>query len=770
MLDNLTRFIVKNRNKIGLGFIVAVIISLMLMPMVKINYDLSEYVPDDEDAKRGLNIVEEEFSMQCFARAMVNDVTLVQAKEYKEQIEKVDGVDLVMWLDDDVDIYRPLDFISQDELNEYYKDGSALFEIMFDEDEYSSRTNKAVDEINKILPEGSNIIGSAIDTKSAQDTVKTEISKIMIILVPVVIVILLLTTDSYLSPLLFMAVIGTSIFLNMGTNVIFKHVSFLTYSIVAALQLAVSMDYSVFMLHRFETEDKEDIEESMVRTIKASCTSIVSSALTTVAGFLALVFMGFTIGKDMGLVFAKGIVFSLLSVIFFMPCLIIKFYPWIEKTRHKSFMPSFGKFSEVMNKFSYLIIAIVIIVTIPSYVAQKQNVFLYGSSSFGGGEGTKVYEDDKAIVNKFGRSNPIIVLVPVGDYISEKELAAEIEDLEVVKKVQSLANLVSEGIPDSFVPVDTYQKFRSEKYSRMLIYLKTSSESELAFNSIETIRNIVSKYYGDNYEMTGVIPITMNIRDVVNKDYNVVNLLSIAMVLLILLFTFRSKVLPLVLIIVIESGIFINMAIPYFTGKSMMFLGYLIVSSIQLGATIDYAILFTNNYMDERKTHDKKEASMLAVKRSIPSILTSGGILTCAAYLIKFNSSINAISEIGELIGRGTLLSMFLVIFFLPHVLTFFDSLIYKSTIKADRIKKLRKKIQERREKKAQKELGKKEKNLDRNVKKSDELDKDDELETSNKTEDDAKSNKNLDNKNENDSKTKKTSNVKKDFKKGSSK
>lgn len=707
MLDNIARFIVKNRNKIGIGFIVAVIISLMLMPLVKINYDLSEYVPDDEDAKRGLNIVEEEFSMQCFARAMVNNVSLVEAKEYKEQIEKVDGVDLVMWLDDDVDIYRPLDFISQDLLDEYYKDGSAIFEIMFDEDEYSSKTNAAVEKIQKILPADSNIIGSAVDTKSAQDTVQTEISKIMIILVPVVIVILILTTDSYLSPLLFMAVIGTSIFLNMGTNVIFKHVSFLTYSIVAALQLAVSMDYSVFMLHRFEAEDKTDIEEAMVRTIKASCTSITSSALTTVAGFLALVFMGFTIGKDMGLVFAKGIIFSLLSVIFFMPCLIIKFYPWIEKTRHKSFMPSFGKFSEVMNKFSYLMIAIVIIVTIPSYVAQKQNVFLYGSSSFGGGEGTKVYEDEKAIVSKFGRSNPIIILVPVGDYISEKELAAEIEKLEVVKKVQSLANLVDEGIPDSFVPSDTYQKFRSKNYSRILVYLKTSSESDLAFNSITTIREIVSKYYGDSYEMTGVIPITMNIRDVVNKDYNVVNLLSIGMVLLILLFTFRSRVLPFVLIVVIESGIFINMAIPYFSGQSMMFLGYLIVSSIQLGATIDYAILFTNNYMEERKTNDKVTSSHLAVKRSIPSILTSGGILTCAAYLIKFNSSINAISEIGELIGRGTLLSMFLVIFFLPHILVLFDSLIYRSTIKADRIKKLRKKIQEKREKKLKKESNK---------------------------------------------------------------
>lgn len=675
-MERLARFIVKNRNKIGITFICVVVISVLLIPMVRINYDLSEYVPNSERAKKGLNIVEDEFGMQSFARVMINDVTLVQAKEYKTQIEKVDGVDMVLWLDDSVDVYRPIEFISDDILMDYYKDGSALFEVMFEEDEYSSKINKAIEKIKSIVPEDSNMIGSAIDTKSAQDTVQSEVSKVMIILIPVVIIILILTTDSYLSPLLFMAVIGTSILLNMGTNVFLKHVSFLTYSIVAALQLAVSMDYSVFLLHEFEAEDKTNLEEAMIRTLTKSCVSILSSAMTTIAGFLALAFMGFTIGKDMGIVFAKGIVFSLISVIFFMPYLILKLYPYIEKTKHKSLMPNFKKFSTVMSKISYLLIAIVLIIAIPSYVAQKQNEFLYGSASFGGGEGTKVYEDEKAIVEKFGRSNPIIILVPTGDYISEREMVAEIEKMEVVRNVQSLANLVDEGIPDSFVPVDNYQKFRTENYSRILIYLRTSSESKLAFESINEIENIVQKYYDTSYEITGVIPITMNIKEVVNKDYGVVNMLSIVMVMIILLITFKSVALPILLTLVIECGIFINMAIPYYTGKSMMFLGYLIVSSIQLGATIDYAILLTNNYLNFKKENPKKIASQMAVDKSLPSIITSGGILVCAAYLIKWCSTINAVSEIGHLIGRGALISMFLVVFFLPHILVIFDKLI----------------------------------------------------------------------------------------------
>lgn len=692
MNDKMAEFIVKNRNKIGIIFIVATVISILLIPKVKINYNLSEYISDDERAKRGMNVVEEEFAMQGFARVMINDVSLIEAKEYKNKIEKIDGVDMVVWLDDSIDVYRPLDFISEEELKDYYNDGSAIFEIMFDEDDYSTKTSKAIDEINKIIPEESNIIGSAVDTKSAADTVQSEVSKVMCILIPVVIIILILTTDSYFSPILFMIVIGTSIFLNMGSNVIFKHVSFLTYSIVAALQLAVSMDYSVFMLHEFETHKGEDLEKAMVETVKKSCLSIFSSALTTIAGFLALCFMGFTIGKDMGLVFAKGIVLTLFTVTLFMPCLILKFYPLIEKTHHKSFMPNFEKFAKYTEKISYLLIAIVLIITIPSYVAQKQNVFLYGSSSFGGGEGTKVYEDEKKINSKFDRSNPMIVLVPTGDYVSEKALVKEIEDMESVKKVQSLANLVSEGIPDSFVPIDKYQKFRTDKYSRFVIYTKTSSESDLAFETSRKIEELTKKYYGDNYEITGTVPITLNIKDVVNADYTRVNIFSILAVMVILLLTFKSFLLPILLTLVIESGIFINMAIPYYSGKEMMFLGYLIVSTIELGATIDYAILMTNNYLSARKENDKKLASRIAVNKSIPSILTSGGILVCAAFLLKWCSSIKAVSEMGELIGRGALISMFLVIFFLPHVLSLFDKAIEETKFRSVKRKEKTKK------------------------------------------------------------------------------
>ena len=678
-MEKIARLIVKHRRKIGFIFLILLIISFILIPRVKINYDLSEYIPDTERAKRGMNILEEEFAMQGYARIMINDVTLVEAKEYKDKIAAVDGVDMVLWLDDSVDIYRPVEYIDEDLLSDYYKDGSALIEVMFEESEYSSKTNDAVEEIQKLLPENSNMIGSAVDTKSAQDTVQKELGNIMIMVVPVVLIILILTTDSFVSPLLFLAVIGMSIFLNMGTNVIFKHVSFLTYSLVAALQLAVSMDYSVFMLHEFQAQDKSDLEEAMVKTISKAALSITSSALTTIAGFLALVFMGFTIGKDMGLVFAKGIVLSLFCVIFFMPYLILRFYPWIEKTTHKTLLPNFDKFARFTSKFSYIIIAIVILIVLPSYIAQKQNVFLYGSASFGGGEGTKVYEDEKLIVEKFGRSNPVIILVPTGDYISEKEMAEEFEDLEVVKKVQSLANLVGEGVPDSFIPVDNYEMFRTENYSRFLIYLRTSSESDLAFESIDKIEEITSKYYGDNYEITGVIPITMNIKEVVTADYNTVNLLSIASVMIILLFTFKSVAIPILLIIVIESGIFINMAIPYFSGNSMMFLGYLIVSSIQLGATIDYAILMTNNYLDARQYRYKYSASRIATNKSVTAIITSGGILTCAGYLIKIGSTINAISELGGLVGRGAIMSMILVIFVLPHILEIFDGVIRKT-------------------------------------------------------------------------------------------
>ncbi len=710
MIEKLSHFIVRKRKMIGRLFIIALFLSLIQMPLVKINYDLSEYIPDTEPSKQGMNQFEKEFAMQGFARIMINNVSLAEAKAYKDQMSKVDGVDTVIWLDDVTDVARPIEFISQDVLEDYYVDGSALIEVMFSEDDYSLKTNQAITEILKIIPEDSNMIGSSVDTKSAQDTISNQIAKIMLMVVPVVVIILLLTTNSYYSPLLFLMVIGTSIILNMGTNLIFPHVSFITYSIVAALQLAVSMDYSVFLLHEFEADVSEDSEESMAKAITKACSSITASALTTVSGFVALAFMSFTIGKDMGFVFAKGIVLSLLCVIFFMPYLILKFYPLVEKGRHKSLIPNFERFTKVLKKISYCFIAVTLLLAIPSYVAQKQNTFLYGTASFGGGEGTKVFEDEKKILAKFGRSNPLIIMVPQGDYVNEKALSDELEKMDVVKNVMSLTSLVAEGVPDSFIPIDSYQKFRNENYSRMIVYVKTASESKVAYETVNQVKEIVQKYYGENYYLTGVIPITMDMERVINEDYNKVNLLSILAVMIILLFTFRSVVLPVILISVIEVGIFINMAIPYYMGIPMMFIGYLIVSSIELGATIDYAILMTNNYLEFRKENEKHKARQFAVNKSIPSILTSGGILVSAAFLIKIGSTISAVSEMGGLIARGALISMLLVIFVLPYLLILFDKIIMETNFKAIRerrkkhLRKLIYKAHERRIKHLEKE------------------------------------------------------------------
>ena len=680
MLERLCNFIVMHRKQIGIFFLFLIVLSIIGMTRVKINYDLSKYIPDDMPSKKALNITEQEFGMQSTARVMLNNVSLSEAKEYKEKIENVNGVYTVMWLDDDIDVNQPESFIDSEELEKNYKDKSALFDIMFEEDDYSDLTYNAVGEIQKIVPKNANMSGSAIDNKASRDSLQSEMVRIMLFLIPLTLVILLITTDSYFSSLIFIVVIGVSILLNMGSNIIFESVSFVTFSISAALQFAVSMDYSVFMLHQFETEKKkyDTEEEAMKKAVKHASLAIMSSSLTTVAGFVALAFMNFGIGKDIGLVFAKGIVFSLLCVIFLMPYLILTFSQQIEKTKHRRLLPSFDKFSRATLKVGPLLIVLSLLVILPSYVAQKNNNFLYGTNAFGAGPGTKGYEDEQAIVKKFGRSNPIMLLVPNKNYYTEKKLVNELEKIEVVDKVLTLVNQVPEGVPYDFIDEDIYSKFQNEKFTRIVVFVRTSAESDLAFETLMKIREITEKYYNDNYYYTGTIPVTIDMGVSIQSDYNIVNLISILAIIIILIVTFKSFITPIILIMVIESGIFINMAIPFFADESLIFVGYLIVSSVELGATIDYAILMTNNYLRFRRYYNKKMAAMNAVKESIVSIITSGSILTSAGYIIKLNSSMKAVADIGELVGRGALISMLLVIAVLPQFLCLFDKLITK--------------------------------------------------------------------------------------------
>ena len=678
MLDKLCHFIVKFRRQIGIFFLFLVVISIILFTKVNINYDLSIYIPEDMPSRTALELAKKEFGMQSTARVMINNISLIEAKEYKDKIEAIDGIYKVIWISDDIDVYVPESFLDEEEISKYYKDGSALYDLMFEEDDYSDLTYKAVDELQKVLPQDANLSGSAIDNKSSRDHLNSEMITIMLFLVPLTIIILLSTTDSYFSSLIFVVVIGVSIILNMGSNIIFDSISFITFSISAALQFAVSMDYSVFMLHQFEYEKKKysDEEEAMKKAVKHASLSIFSSSLTTIAGFVALAFMNFGIGKDIGLVFAKGIIFSLLCVILLMPYLILTFNKQIENTKHKRLLPSFDRFSRATLKIGPLLIILSLLIIIPSYVAQKNNDFTYGTNSFGAGPGTKGYIDEQEIIKKFGRSNPIMFIVPNKNYYTEKKLVKEYESLDTVDKVLTLVNQVPEGVPYDFIDKEIYDKFQNEKYTRIIVYVKTSSESELAYDTLNKVKDITSKYYGNDYYYTGTIPVTIDMKDSIQSDYNVVNMISILAIMIILVFTFKSIIIPIILVLVIEAGIFINMGIPFFMDDSLNFIGYLIVSSIELGATIDYAILVTNNYLKYRRHYNKKMAAMNSIKESIISVLTSGLILISAGYIIKYNSSMKAVSDIGELVGRGALISVILVVAVLPQFLSLFDGLI----------------------------------------------------------------------------------------------
>lgn len=671
----LARFILKKQKLIETVFAAGCLFSLLAMLFVNVNYDLTEYLPGSAPSRVGLDQMEETFGYPGTARLMIEDVTLYEAKQYKEKLEAVDGVDEILWCDSTVNIYAGEDFIREEDIEDYYKDGCAVMDITFEEGDTSERTYQALEKMQAITGEKGYYVGMAPQNKSLTENVESEMSLIMTVAVIMIFAVLCVTTTAWSEPVLFLLVIGVAILLNRGTNIFIGTVSFLTNNVAMVLQLATSMDYSIFLLDEFSREKKEGYsdEEAMTRAIDAAINSIFASSLTTVVGFLALVFMEFSIGFDMGLVLAKGIVFSLITVLFLMPAMILKFSKWNERTRHRSFLPDFHKLGEKIYKVRYLALIIMILLVPPAYVAQGMNDFLYGNSAVGASEGTKIYEDDQIISEKFGRSNLMVALYPNTSIVEERKMSEEIEALPYVKSVTSMANTLPEGIPEEFLPRSLTTQLHDKGYCRMIIYTRTKTESEAAFQAAEEIQGIIKSYYPENSWLVGETPATQDIKTAITADNDRVNLLSLLGVFFVVMFSFRSFIIPVIVMIPIEAAIFINMAVPYLAGDTMVFMGYIIVSSIQLGATVDYSILLTNHYVSARKTLEKKEACKEALARSCSSIFTSGTIIILAGYIIHFISSTAAIGDLGHLIGRGALFSVILVLTVLPALLVLFD-------------------------------------------------------------------------------------------------
>lgn len=664
-------------------FLILTVICAGLSTLVGVNYNFADYLPKDAPSTNALNVMEEEYSQPIpNMRVVIYDVSIPDALEYKEKIEKAEGVKEVTWLDDSIDIYGPLELADQDSVETWYKNSDALFSVTVSSDEKEKKA--AVDAIREIIGDDNAMSGTAVTDVLSPVHTSQEIQKIMLIALPIVFIILLLTTTSWFEPVLFMITIGVAIMLNRGTNLIFGEISFVTNAAGSVLQLAVSMDYSIFLLHRFAENRQEggNVQDAMMKAVKQSMGSVLSSGLTTVTGFAALILMRFRIGPDMGYVMAKAIVFSLICVLCFLPALAISTYKLIDKTRHRAFWPDFHKFAKAVLEVRIPALILAVLLLLPCYIAQEKNDFLYGSSRVYSTNETQMGRDLLAIEDEYGPSNPLVILVPKGDISKEQQLNDALKADPDVTSVISYVNTVGASIPEDFVPEESLSQLYSQHYSRFVVSLDTEELEDGWADKVDELHTICEKYYGDEALIAGDLASTEDLKDTITVDNTRVNILAILFVFVILVLNFKSVSIPVILTLVIELSIWINLSVPYLQSTTLHYIGYLIISSVQLGATIDYAILLTGRYMDERKTKKRKDAAIESIRACVLSLFTSAIILTIAGSVLGVISTNLVLSQLGILVGRGAVISFILVLFVLPALLMIFDRLIEKTTAK----------------------------------------------------------------------------------------
>ena len=669
--------IVNHRKLIIILFVVLSIVALLCSRLVSVNYDISDYLPEDTKSTVSISVMQEEFDGGIpNARVMINNVTVPEALKYKDKLKAIEGVTAVNWLDDAADITVPLSAIESDTVETYYKDNTALFTVTIEEDYRLSAT----EDIRKVIGDDNAMTGSAVSTAAATVNTVKEIRIITVIAVAFVLLVLVLTTTSWVEPLIVLVGLGIAIILNNGSNLIFGEISFVTNAAGSVLQLAVSLDYSVFLLHRFEECRKENTDpvSAMVDALCKSTTSILSSGLTTVIGFLALVLMKFLLGADLGLALAKGVTISLITVFVFMPSLIICTYKWVDKTKHKPILPSFKRLGKIGSKIAVPMVCIFAVLIVPAYLGSNANSYLYGSSEIFGAN-TQYGKDSDAIDEVFGQSDTFVLMVPKGDTATQTALSDELHTLPNITSIISYVDMAGAEIPSEYLDADTLSQLESENYSRMVITADVPYEGDDTFELVENIRETADKYYEGETYLAGEGVSTYDLKKTVTADMIKVNLVAVAAVFIVLLLMLKSISLPFILVLSIETAIWLNLSVPYFSDKPIYYIAYLIISSVQLGATVDYAILMTDRYRENRQILEKKEAVSQTFSDVFVSIMTSGSVLAIVGFLIGWISTNQLLSQLGIFIGRGAIFSIVIVLFVLPGLLYICDSVIKQS-------------------------------------------------------------------------------------------
>lgn len=673
-MQKLAGWIIAHKRSILITFSVLLVLSVFGFLQVGVNYDMVSYLPQDTESTKAIQIMQEEFdSALPNLRVMVPVVDIGEALAVKAALSEFDFVQDVLWLDDQIKVSTPLDLHDSDVVSSFYADECAMYTVTVSSDLQES---EIVSRLREWLPEGGALGGQLVDMGSAQDAVKSEVTAVLLVALPLVLLILLLSSTSWLDPILFLVTIGVGVLLNFGTNLFLGDVSFITQSVAGVLQLAVTMDYTIYLLHRFEAYrgTSASDEEAMQKAIVKSLPAIAASALTTFFGFLALVFMRFGIGSNLGIVLAKGVVLSFITVTMLLPVLVLLLIKPLDRLSHKNVWPSFSRFGKAAVRIGPFVLILALIAAYPMFNWSRQNAFVYGMGAYP--EASVEARDQEAIKSRFGQHEQMVLLIPRGTLDIQAQLVDDLNDLPGLTSVIDYTSMVGRGIPEDFVPEAERRLLLSDHYSRLILVADVPAESDETFVLAEQIRELTASYFPENSYLAGSSFSLVDMRDTIQRDDLIVNGLAILAVALVILFTFRSFLLPILLVFTIELSIWINLAIPYLQNLPISYIGYLIISTVQLGATVDYAILLTQNYQDERKILPTWEAAARAAGSTARTVIPPAFILAGAGFSLSIVSSITIVSELGLVLGRGALISLVMVLFFLPAALALSDRLI----------------------------------------------------------------------------------------------
>lgn len=677
-MEFIARQIVRMRRQIIALFAVALVVFGVCALTVGINYNMTDYLPAEANSTKAITAMEESFGEELANATVMAPVQgVTEAQELKEKIKEVPGVSEVLWLDDVLDVKTPLEAQDQDTVETYYKDGRALYTVTI----RSGHETEASQALYELVGEQGALSGNAIEQANSQNMALSEALHAVMVLGPLIILILLLATRSWAEPLIFLLCIGASVVINLGFSGLSGEICYVTLSVAPILQLAVALDYAVFLSNAYtaEREKTEDSEQAMCRAIAGSSKAIFASALVGVFAFAALSFMDFQIGPDMGWALVRGVVISYLAVMLLLPALMVSCDKLIRATRHRSFFPSFGKLSGGLVKARIPLLLIVIVLAVPSFLAQGSNSFIYGSGE--ATPGTRLADDQAKIEATFESDNTLALLVPRGNPAAEAELCAQIEGMAGVKSVTSYSTAVSNAIPAEFLG-SAAESFYSDEYARIIVYVSTPSEGDEAFALVEQVRAAADELYGpDEALMCGQSANLYDMMETVQADNERVDLTTIVCILVVLAFIFRSLIIPVIAVVTIKCAVFINMAIPYFAGDELSFIGYMVVSVVMMGSAIDYGILLIDHYLVQRRTHSALPAMRAALTQAIPAMLVSALILAVAGFALSAVSSEGMVQALGLLLGRGAVIAFVLSVTLLPALLTLFDRLLPKLSV-----------------------------------------------------------------------------------------